>query len=393
MTQNFIGINGLVTQDLNEIRADLTNKLQSIYGTDINIEQNSPDGQWIGIASQEKKDILDLFTQYYNNLDVDRVIGIPQQILYKLNGLIIKAYTYSYVYVDVTATESVTLQGLDDNIENANGVGYTVVDNNGNRWILAETVNLSAGTTTLNFRSAELGGVTALANTIKTMETIVVGVSGVNNPANNYITGGIGESSSEFRTRRNQAMNIASQGFNESIEGQLLNLTNVTQVKVYDNRTNAEVSGIPAHGVWVIVEGGLSEEIGRIIYNNVPPGIPMKGDNSVEITKSNGDIETVYYDEPSASTLYLKATIKNLTSYSLDVAFIKQQIAEQKFNIGEAAESAKLTTLIKDIVGDTGSPYTVEVSDDGTNWEEYITPTGLDEYWSLAVDNITLTVV
>ena len=118
MAQNYIGINGLVTQTLEEIRADITQKFISIYGSDINVEQNSPDGQLINIWAQEKKDILDLFTQYYNNLDPDRVIGIPQQILYKLNGLTINAYTYSYVYVNVTTTQSVTLQGLDENIEN-----------------------------------------------------------------------------------------------------------------------------------------------------------------------------------------------------------------------------------------------------------------------------------
>ena len=115
--QNYIGINGLVTQSLEEIIQDLKSKYKSIYGQDINLEQNSPDGQWINILAQGKKDMLDLFTQFYNNLDPDRVIGIPQQILYKLNGLIIQAYTYSYVYVNVTVTEDVTLQGLDNNIE------------------------------------------------------------------------------------------------------------------------------------------------------------------------------------------------------------------------------------------------------------------------------------
>ena len=114
MSVNYIGINGLVTQSLEEIKEDLTTKFKDIYGQDINIEQNSPDGQWINILAQEKKDILDLFTQFYNNLDPDRVVGIPQQILYKLNGLTIKAFTFSYVYIYVTVTEDVTLQGLDD---------------------------------------------------------------------------------------------------------------------------------------------------------------------------------------------------------------------------------------------------------------------------------------
>ena len=177
MSMNYIGINGLVTQSLEEIKEDLITKFKSIYGQDINIEQNSPDGQWINILAQEKKDILDLFTTFYNNLDPDRVVGIPQQILYKLNALTIKNYTYSYVYVNVTVTGSVTLQGLDNDIENLDGTGYTVRDTNGNRWILATSTNLETGKHLLNFRSADLGSITALPNTISIMETVQKGIA------------------------------------------------------------------------------------------------------------------------------------------------------------------------------------------------------------------------
>lgn len=389
---NYIGNNGLVVQSLEEILADLTEQFQSIYGYDINLEQNSPDGQWLNILAQEKKDILDLFTQYYNNLDVDRVVGIPQQILYKLNGLTIKAFTYSYVYVNVTTTAPVNLQGLDDNIENADGTGYTVTDTNGNRWILAESQSLAAGTHLLNFRSAELGGVTALPNTITVMETIIAGVSGVNNPANNYITGNVGESDSEFRLRRNQSMSVPSQGFADSIQSQLLNLDNVTEAKVFQNRTSSPVNGIPAHTVWVVVEGGNSQDIGQVIYANMPPGIPMKGNETVNITRPNGEIEVVQYDLPTASDLYISATIK-LLGGAIDEDYLKEQLAQLTFEIGESVESANITTEIKDIIGGNGTPYDVELSTDGITYSEVVTPANLDEYFTINTANITITVV
>lgn len=392
MTQNYIGINGLVTQSLDEIIADLTQQFQNIYGADINIEQNSPDGQWINILAQEKKDLLDLITTLYNNLDPDRVIGIPQQILYKLNGLVIKAYTYSYVYVDITTNAPVNLQGLDDNIDNADGTGYTVTDTAGNRWILANSVSLQAGTQTLNFRAADLGAITALPNTINVMETVIAGVTGVNNSATNYITGNQGESSSAFRTRRNQSMAIPSQGFDESIESQMNTLDTVTQVKVYDNRTNVETNGIPAHTVWVIVEGGQPDEIGRVIYNNIPPGIPMKGSQSVQIAKQDGDIATVYYDIPSAVPLYIQMTIKNFGTTPLDEDYIKQQLALSTYNIGETATSAQITTDVGDIIGDTGTVYNVTISSDNSDWQEFLTPSGLDEFWTISTNNISITV-
>lgn len=391
--QNYIGINGLVTQSLEEIIQDLKSKYKSIYGQDINLEQNSPDGQWINILAQEKKDMLDLFIQFYNNLDPDRVIGIPQQILYKLNGLIIQAYTYSYVYVNVTVTEDVTLQGLDNNIESADGTGYTVRDENGNRWILAATQNLSAGTHLLNFRAADLGSITALPNTINVMETILKGVAGVNNPANNYIIGNTGESSAQYRRRRNQAMAVPSQGFDESTQSQMLNLPNVTQCKIYDNRSDVVVNGIPAHGIWVIVEGGTPAEIGRVIYNNLPPGIPMKGSQQVQVPKINGDILTVLYDIPKPVPLYIKAIIKNFSDTDIDETYIKEQLSLIDYNIQERAETSNITAVLKEAVGESGNPYNVEISLNGTNWAEDLEPTGLDEFFTIQPDNITLSVV
>lgn len=390
MTQNYIGINGLVTQDLGTIREDLISQFLDIYRL-ANIEQNSPDGQWINVLAQQKKDALDLAATIYNNLDTDRVVGIPQQILYKLNGLTINAYTYSYVYINVLTSEDVTLQGLDENIENADGVGYTVKDANGNRWILAETQELAAGSHTLSFRAAELGAVTALPNTLNIMETVLKGVTSVNNPAANYLTGNQGETSAQFRQRRNRAMSVPSQGFLESIESQALNTSDITQCKAYDNKTNStDANGIPAHGVWVIVEGGTSEEIGRIIYNNVPPGIPMKGTQSAVITKQNGNNETVYYDLPTPVTLYIRATVQAFDGSLDDDYIIAQLVPQLNYNIGERAESANITTILKEIIADMGTVYDVELSLDELTWVEYLTPTGLDEFLNVTTSSVTI---
>ncbi len=396
---NYIGVNGLVTQSLEEIRADLITKFQQIYGTDINLEQNSPDGQWLNILAQEKKDILDLFTQYYNNLDVDRVVGIPQQILYKLNGLTINAYTYSYVYVDVTTTQALNLNGISiDEENNADATGYTVSDSNGNRWILTtgtsdNTVSLTAGVNqNLRFRAADLGSVTALPNTITIMETIIAGVTGVNNPANNHITGATGESDAEFRIRRNRSVTVASQGFADSIEAQLLNTENVTQAKVYQNRTDeTDDNGIPPHAVWVICEGGADEDVARVIYNNVPPGITMHGAKSVQITRANGLIDTVEYDIGAPEDLHVEMYIKQLGTV-IDESYVKQELSKLTWNIGESAEAANISTDVKDIIGETGTPYDVGVSLTGTagSYSEIVTPAALNGYFTLSTDNITI---
>ena len=244
----------------------------------------------------------------------------------------------------------------------------------------------------LNFRAQQLGNIQASANTINVMQTVLAGVTSVNNPDNNYITGAVGETSAEFRLRRNRTMAKPSQGFDESIESQLLDVTSRTQAKVYDNRTNTTVNDIPPHTVWVIVEGGTSEEIGKIIYNNIPPGIPMKGTQEALVTKTNGEIVTVNYDLPNAVNLYIKANIQRLGDVIIDEFYIKQELAKINFNIGELAESSNLTIAIKNIVQETGNPYNVEVSTDGVNYSSSVMPTGLADYFVITENNINITV-
>lgn len=225
------------------------------------------------------------------------------------------------------------------------------------------------------------------------MESVIRGVASVNNPANNYITGSTGESDSQFRTRRNKAMSVPTQGFDESTESQMLDLADVIDCKVYDNRTNEEVNGIPAHGIWVIVEGGEPEEIGEIIYNNLPPGIPMKGSQTVLVSKVNGDTETILYDVPTPTNLYVKATIRNFTTSDIDTGFIIQELSKNVYSIGEQAESVNLQTQIKTLIGESGTPYDVLISEDNKSWVEYLAPTALDAYFTITSETVTLEVV
>ena len=389
--QNYIGINGIVTQNLNEILQELQDDFINIYGSNINLESNTADGQWLNILAQQKIDALDFQVQLYNNLDVDSVVGLPQQVLYKLNGLTIKDFTYSYVYVNVLVSQTVTLTGLDGDIANVDGTGYTVTDINGNNWILAESITLaqSAQPTPLLFRAQELGQITALANTITTMSTIVAGVTSVNNPANNFITGQTGETAAEFRTRRNRSMQAPSQGFKESIEGQLLALNDVTDAKVYDNKDDPNINGVQ-----VIVQGGTSEEIGTIIYNNLPPGINTQGNETATITVNNR-VKTLNYDTPTAVQIMVKGTILSLSGLEndVDLDYVKHTLAQKRFDIGQIAESAVITTEIKNIVGETGSPYNIEISLVGGSWSDVLTPSNLGDFFVMSIDNMSGLVV
>ena len=67
--------NGLQVSSNAELVSQLTTSFQSIYGNDINVDQNSPDGQMINIFAQGGTDIRELLVQLYNSFDPDICSG------------------------------------------------------------------------------------------------------------------------------------------------------------------------------------------------------------------------------------------------------------------------------------------------------------------------------
>lgn len=392
---NEINANGIETEDLQTIIDKLTIEFKNIYGQDINLEQSTPDGQLINIFAQAKIDTLNLAVQLYNLFNSETVIGRAQDNLYKLVGLYRKSSQFSFVQVNVTTTQAVNLEGLDDDIENINGVGYTVSDTNGNNFILTNSAAITgAGTYLLEFRAQNVGAVQVLPNTIKNMVSVIRGVSGVNNPGVQYLTGNDAETDAEFRIRFNKSRSISGKGFSDSLLAALLNINLVADAQVYQNRTNqTDGDGTPGHTVWVIVEGGTNVDIAQAIYANVTDGAGMRGETQVVIKKSNGLLETINFDRASSEPLYIQATLKNLMTESLNLDAIKQNLVNSlSFKIYSPVDTAEITCILRNYSSDY-IPYNVGVSLNNSDWEEYLLPSSKLNKFSLSPENIKLTVV
>ena len=143
---------GLVVKTLNEIVADLETGLRGIYGSDINLDQNSPDGQLVNIFAQAAVDIRELAQQIYNSFDPDLAIGriLDQRVV--INNIERQGGTYTVQPIDIVVDRTVSLTGLDANYNDPDGTGYTVQDDEGNQFILIDSVELTAGSYTKNFR-------------------------------------------------------------------------------------------------------------------------------------------------------------------------------------------------------------------------------------------------
>lgn len=378
---------GLQTLTQNEIVENLTKEFQDIYGEDINVDSNSPDGQIINIFAQMLEDQYELLSQVYTSFDPDQAIGTVLDQRCAINGVQRKAGTYTYVQIDVVADRGATLAGLDQNaLEDC----YTVSDSEGNQFVLANTSVIAAGTNSLRFRASNIGNVEVIPNTITVPVTIVLGVLSVNNPSVATEEGTNEETDAELRERRKRSVSIANQGYTDGLYASLMNIPDVSAAAVYQNRgSSTDADGIPGHSIWVVVAGGTTEEIGKVMDYKVAAGVGMKGTQSVNVAQVDGSIATYYFDRPTSETLYVNLDITPLDGQILVYDDIKESLVSgMKFSPNETVDSSAIICYIKSKYDNVA--LTCQVSDDGTTWQTLVSPATKDKFFAMTTSSITI---
>jgi len=398
MPDNF-DATGLTVATASEITANLNAGLQGIYGADINLDQNSPDGQLVGILTQLAVDLREMLVQINSSFDPDQAIGTILAQRVAINGIQPVSATYTVQPISIITNQTVTLSGLDANYNSASGTGYTVGDGNGNNFILATTTTFYAGTTVADFRAAQIGAVSVPVNTITTPVTIIGGVTGVNNPSAAISVGQTQETDPQLRVRRERSVSLTSNGYLNGLRAYLLALAGVSDAEVYENVTDStDGNGIPPHGIWCVVDGGASSDIGNAIYVKKAPGANMKGSQSVDITTPSGVVFIAKYDQPTPENLYLNFTIKTtVAGFSFNTSAISAYIAANlSYEVGAYAETSALTTLAAQAInslGGGGVPVLMTISIDNSTWTDFLEPSTLSSQFTVAAAHINITVV
>lgn len=391
--------NGLQVKTRNEIVDDLNAAFRTIYGTDINVDQNSPDGQLIGILAQAAVDLREMLVAVNAGFDPDRAPGVILDERVTINNIARKGGTYTMQPIRLVTDRTVLLQGLDSMFNDPNGVGYTVQDDAGNKFILIDSITLTAGTNDLTFRAQQIGRVETTVNTITTPVTIVLGVTSINNPSGALEIGQNEETQPELRIRRQRSVANGSAGYLNGLEGVIFGIDGVTDVKVYENYSDdTDADGIPPHCIWVIVEGGANSDIALAIYGRKSYGCDMLGAVSVNIVTPNGKIFIAKFDRPAAENLYIRYDIQpTIGSAVFDTALLKQYLVDNlEYKIGQFAVTNTITafaTASIDAYGGGGAPVNLEISKDGVTYTDYLETSFLKNQFVLDVTRIAITVL
>lgn len=333
---------GIKIERLDSIVSTLENGLRQIYGQNIDLSPNTPDGQVVGLLAQIRMDFEELAENVYRQLDPDVATGawLEQRVAYA--GLMRRGANYSYL-------RSVALTG-EPNTRLYSGI--VVSDTHKVRWVLASDVTLdSNGSARADFRSEQLGAFNLAKNTNLTIETITLGLISATTQEDAEV--GIEEETDiQLRERFLFSRTKNAQNSAEAINAKIAALPDVKHVRVLENNTGQRDSfGVEPHSINVIVNGGDSADIADVIYQNKGAGVGLQGDTQVTLQRDN-EQRVIRFDRAAMVDIQISMRCVRYEDFTqINKSEITEQLAKQVFNIGQTVSLSRLYSPINQVGG------------------------------------------
>lgn len=391
MTYPRIATDGITIQSFQDIYDELKTGYKSIYGQDINLDSDSPDGQRVGIEAQARLDLQSYALALYNQLDPDFAVGEALNRLVKFTGITRNPAKRSTATVTIVTDRNITLES-----------GYIVADTIGQNWITTTENTLTAGSNTTSLVSELFGAYEAEAGTITEPVTVILGIISVTNPS--AATVGEDEETDEaLRIRRNNSLIVPQTSTVGGMYTALANLQDVTRVKIYENDQDTIDTeyNIDPHTIWVIVEGAEDNAIAQIIAETKTGGTGLKGSEEgtylETLTKPDGTgfiyTHTAKFDRPTEQPLYIELTVTRKDStIETDIVSIKNALAALTYDIAESVQASSLYSTVLS-VSNTFIVTSLEISLDNITYTDGEENADADGIITIDTANITVTEV
>lgn len=383
---------GLQIDDFPQIFKTLSDGYKGIYGQDIDLDQESPDGQRVAIEAQARADIEAALQWLYSQMDPDFNTGDMQQVIAKLHGLYLRPGSRSQRDLKVTTDRPVLLYE-----------GYKIRDQANQVWFVRQAVTVPAGTTTVTFFAEKFGKVTGLVSDTFTQLTPELGVVSIISDVA-VVVGRDEESPEEFRQRRNRSLENPATGSAGAIFAKVAQLAGVTDLNIGENDTksNDPLTGIPANSVWLVVEGGAVSEITEVMVKQKGGGTGTKGSITGRYVESlvrpDGTVlqiaHDLEFDRPVYKPLHIQlAARRKLANDPVDIDSLKLALASRVMHIGEGVDANE---FYADGYGTSRVNYILtelKISDDGVTFTDAELLPGFQGKFTLDAANISITEV
>ena len=261
---------GFHPTELSEFIQDMNQLLRDIFGNDLDLRPETPQGQLAGTFAAAFTITDENIINVVAGQNLNQSKGKQLQDYGTLLDIRFRKATFSTVVATLTGTATTVIDE-----------GSRIQDGDGNIFALDSDVTIpTGGSVDGNFTAVVAGALDIAADAVNQIVDSVTGWDSVTNAAA-VVTGLNNESFSGYRARYRSILAKYSQNSNDSLRSRILNVDAVTNCEIFDNEEDSSVTlqglTIAANSFMVIVEGGSDTDIGDEILRSKPLGIPTNG--------------------------------------------------------------------------------------------------------------------
>ena len=380
-----LDITGFTAEKLIDIQTRIKGKLE-ILNPGFDFRPESPDGQLIDIMSFELWQAWQQLGMVYSSYDPSVATGAALRNLGQISGISYGTAQRSYATIE--------LQGTDGVLVPANSL---VSDDDGNEYFVAFDTYLPSNAQII---SKLAGPLPIPAGTITSIDTAVNGWTGVTQTSDGII-GTDPMTDQQFRNFRQSTVMRNYVGTVDTMRGRLIE-AGVGQVSVYANNTLGTINTVPAQNVAVVVDdinGVDDESIATIIFETNAVGCPTysyagTGATSVTIQDQQGFDQVINFTKSSAVVMEINITVQFLDEESAGALESIQAALMEYVNELQSGADVIYTHLYQYI-----TPYgqaqvnVLELQKLGEVAGSGNVPIGTEEFASLTLDNLNITVI
>lgn len=369
-----INAQGFTLETLQEYLNEWQEQLKTTFGDDFVIKK---EGVIDNVATASSLSSMDLESQIaflLKMLNPYTSEGLWQDKLYSLIGLVRNQATYTVVSRTCEGTPNTTIEA-----------GTLLIENSATKdqFRLNDDLQFdSEGYGIGSFTAEESGAIDLPIDATLNIVTPLANLKGVYYTSGNAILVGTDyESDAEFRERWLLTSSSASANTEDGLYKALLDLVETkSNLKIFTNRTNSTVDGIPAHSQRIVLNSPYDDEtIGQVIFDSLVDGnmVGLQGDIEVEIADSEGTTETIKFDRASVQSIYLRIRVGLKSGVSLATAQseiktkVIEYITKNKFDMGSKIWANMFASSIYEVSSVTEITE-LKISTNGSSWVDYV---------------------
>lgn len=346
----YLNSQGVIVPDTSEILADTQTEYQDVFGADLIVTPDSPQGVLITAETLARTEVVNNNAALANQVNPNIAGGIFLDAIGWLTGI---------QRTDATQTQvpNVTLSGVPGTIISAGTLAATAA---GDQFSLQSTVTIGSGGSVLgNFASVAFGAIPCAESALTTVITSVLGWETVTNGT----AGTLGTSTQSDQTFRALRQNtLAFQGVALPAAGTsaLYATPGVTSLTYQENvaATTQTINGISmaGHSIYACVAGGSDTDVAAALLENKSSGCAWNGGTSVSVIEpASGQSYTVLFDRPTPIDIVVKITTPNGNETDITQAVLDYAAG----NIQITGTNGVTSTLPGFVVGADVSPFEI----------------------------------